>query len=197
MITTPQEYYSLLHLIQSNNAPTIALLPKQEKIYSINLEDRTIETPEFLSVEKDHASETVYFKTSRYFGCIDLVDTTCVVQYINADNEAYIYPVPFIDVQTLKDTNEILIPWNIGGSATKTAGTITYSIRFYRVDTTGKQFEYNLNTLPVSSKILHGMDPVDLQPDNFAIEPGDYLELVDRINQVSNQTILSWIDIYD
>jgi hypothetical protein len=55
------------------------LLPNQEKIYTIDLEQRTIETPEFLSIENDHASETVYFKAARHYDCIDLADTICVI----------------------------------------------------------------------------------------------------------------------
>ena len=60
MITTPEEYLSKLHLIQNNNFPTIAiLLPRDETIYNIDLNTRTIEAPEYLSVETDHYAETV------------------------------------------------------------------------------------------------------------------------------------------
>ena len=127
MITTPQEYYSHLHLIQSNNKPVIGPLEAADKIYKIDLESRTIETPEFLSVEKDHSAETIYFEVPRFYDCIDLTNTTCVIQYVNAANEVKIYPVPFYDVSTFAEQQLMLIPWNISAGVTKRAGTVKYS----------------------------------------------------------------------
>lgn len=60
MITTPQDYNSKLHLINNANKPSVAvLLPSDEKIYNINLSERKIEAPEYLSIEKDHYAETI------------------------------------------------------------------------------------------------------------------------------------------
>jgi hypothetical protein len=81
---------------------------------------------------------------------------TCVIQYINAEGEGYVYVVPYYDLTTYKD--KILFPWAIGGNATKSAGTIEYSIRFYKIDKRGNYFLYNMSTIPVKSKILYGMD---------------------------------------
>ena len=68
MITTPKDYYSLYHRIQSENAPSIAvLLPTDERIYKIDLNARTVEAPEYLSVEKDHRAETIYFTVNRFY----------------------------------------------------------------------------------------------------------------------------------
>ena len=36
--------------------------------HPIDLNKRTIDVPECLSVEKDHRAETIYFKVDRYFG---------------------------------------------------------------------------------------------------------------------------------
>ena len=80
MITTPQDYNSKLHLIKNTNKPSIAvLLPSDEKIYNINLSERKIEAPEYLSIEKDHYAETIYFLVDRYYDNVDLVETTCIV----------------------------------------------------------------------------------------------------------------------
>ena len=75
MITTPQDYYSKLHLIQDTNKPTIAvLLPSDEKTFNVNLSTRTIDAPEYLSVAKDHLAETIYFVMDRYYdGVIPVV----------------------------------------------------------------------------------------------------------------------------
>ena len=111
MITTPKEYYSYLHRLQTENPPSLAvLLPSEEKIYNIDLNTRRIETPEFLSVEKDHHSETVYFEVNRYFDNFDLAQTVCLIQYINAAGEGRVYPVPFFDVDTKAPENKMLFP---------------------------------------------------------------------------------------
>ena len=195
MITTPQEYYAYLHQIQSNNPPTLALIPNREKIYEINLNDRTVETPEFLSVEKDHASETVYFIVDRYYDYVDLSQMICVIHYVNATGEAKIYPVPFYDVQTYSKDRKMLIPWNIGAGATAAAGTIKYSIRFYRLNELGTAFEYNLNTLTMYSKILHGMDAQALSPEDFTFSQDQFSLLVQMIEDTSRQD-LYWTDLY-
>jgi hypothetical protein len=80
----------------------------------------------------------------------------------------FVYPVPFVDTYTLKDSLKMILPWNISGSASIAPGEITYSFRFFEfepikdddgniVDYTEKLI-YNLNTLPATSKILHGLN---------------------------------------
>lgn len=195
MITTPQEYYQYLHQIQSSSPPTIALIPNKETIYNINLYDRTIESPPFLGIEKDHASETIYFLVDRYHDYIDLLNTICVIQYVNAKGEGRIYPVPFYDVTTYAEQNKMLIPWNVGAGATIAAGKIEYSIRFYRLNAMGTEFEYNLNTLTATSKVLHGIDAQSLNPEDFSFGASQYEDLVSRIEQISRQD-LYWTDLY-
>ena len=69
MITTPADYLSLLYLIQDQNRQTIAItLPKDEKIYNIDLNSRAVEAPEFLSVEYDHNAETIYYRMQKGTG---------------------------------------------------------------------------------------------------------------------------------
>jgi len=108
------------------------LLPSTERIYEIDLNTRTIDAPEWLSVETDHRSETIYFKVPRYFDHMDLTTTVCVIQYINANGEGRVYPVPYYDIttctrenfETLEQEPYILFPWVIDGEATKAAGDV-------------------------------------------------------------------------
>ena len=74
MITSADEYLSALFKIYENgNIPSLAtLLPDTERIYNIDLNSRTVEAPEFLSVTDDHVSETVYFLVDRFFDNIDM-----------------------------------------------------------------------------------------------------------------------------
>lgn len=166
MITTARDYYNLYHRIQSENAPSLAiLLPTDEKIYSVDLNSRTVEAPEYLGVEGDHRAEVIYFKVNRFYDFFDLTQSVCVIQYINALGESRAYVVPYYDIDTLSghDDSEgeqddmILFPWIIDQEATKIRGTIEFNIKFYKLSDTGTQYLYNLSTLPAKSQILAGV----------------------------------------
>jgi hypothetical protein len=167
MITSAEEYYKLLYKIQDQNAPSLAvMLPSDEKIYNIDLESRTIEAPEYVSVEKDHLSEIIYFKCPRYYDSMDLSTTVCIINYINAEGTPFLFAVPFYDVDTLSShstedgTEEpyILFPWAIEQGATAVAGEIQFSIRFYKLDPSGTIVQYSLNTLPATTTVLEGIE---------------------------------------
>ena len=86
MIVSPQEYNSLVHrLMDPNQFTSMLRIPENEPIYEIDLNARSIAAPEFLSVEEDHNSEIIWFKTDRFFDNIDLYNGTCWIQYKNAD----------------------------------------------------------------------------------------------------------------
>lgn len=186
MITTPEEYYSLYHRIQSENAPSLAvLLPTDEKIYHVDLDTRNIETPEYLSVETDHRAETVYFTVNRFFDFYDLTQAVCVINYQNALGEYRTYVVPFYDVETFNEDDLILFPWIIDGEATKAAGEIKYNIEFYKLTDTGKKYLYRISTLPTISKILNGIGKnpdIDVEQDYLATLKD---EIFQRINDIS------------
>ena len=157
MITSLQEYCKFLYLIQEDGTPDVAvLLPGNEPILKIDLNTRKIESPEFLSVTTDHRSETVFFRVNRYFDNVDLSEMSCVIQFINAAGESGIYVVPFYDITTLGETQEMLIPWVIEGAVTAAAGKVLYSVQFFRVAEGASHYTYNLNTLVATSKVLEG-----------------------------------------
>ena len=191
-----QEYYSHLAQIQSDNPPTMVLLSNADKLYAINLEERTVEAPKFLSIRKDHAAETVYFVVDRYYDYVDLKDMICIIQYIAADGQvAKIYPVPFYDVTTLKDERKMIIPWNISRGVTDYAGTVTYAFTFYKLDEARKNFIYNLNIQPATSEILYGLNAVEISPENFQVGVDQYEELVSLV-MTNMRKDLYWTDLY-
>lgn len=105
MITTAEEYQKYLWQLQSNNKPVSAiLLPSDENIYEINLNTREINAPEYLSIRRDHAAETVYFLVDRFYDNMDLSQATCIIQYKNAAGKEHIFPVPFYDVTTFNNS---------------------------------------------------------------------------------------------
>ena len=230
MITTPQDYQELLYRIQDVNRQQIAiLLPKEETIFEVDLNTRTIQAPEFLSVETDHASETIYFKVDRFFDSVDLAKhATCVFCFKNADPDknkrGYVYAPPFIDVTTFADENKILIPWVIEGPATAFAGTVSFSIQFYQVEKRyegGRNLEefkifkgrlptaleeaeadivyiYNLNTIPSSSKVLHGIgDILNENNENYNYDTDTVLEIYRRIDNIEKlyDAGLYWLEM--
>lgn len=157
MITDSKDYLKLLSLIQNKDSVEMAvLLPPTETIYNIDLNSRTIKGPEYLSVATDHKSETIYFKIARYFDGVDLSTKSCIVQYINANGDSGLYIVPFYDIWTYEDTQEMLFPWVIEGGATAAAGTVTFAVQFFEVTSDAKSYSYNLNTLTTQSKVLQG-----------------------------------------
>lgn len=152
-----------LYEIQENNKPEFAQMFYATKYFDIDLDSRTIDSPEYLSVLKDHKAENVYFRVDRFCDYMDLATTMCVVQYKTKDG-AGIYPVPYFDIITEQgnpetgDTDKLIFPWCIDGRASATTGPIEYAVRFYKIDRDGKRFLYNLNTRPATSKILYGLD---------------------------------------
>nr|DAG21751.1 MAG TPA: hypothetical protein [Caudoviricetes sp.] len=140
MITDPNDYNSLLYKISDDNVQNSAiLLPRigdslvigEEPLYEIDLNLRKIKAPDFIGVRGDHDAEIIYFKCARYFDATDLASCVCVVQYINAvrsrqypNGEGYLYVVPFKDITTLEDTDEMIIPWVISRKATSAIGDV-------------------------------------------------------------------------
>jgi hypothetical protein len=80
MITTAEEYQKHLWQLQDQNRPVSAiLLPSDENVYEIDLNKRTINAPDFLSVKEDHAAETIYFLVDRFYDNMDLSTAACII----------------------------------------------------------------------------------------------------------------------
>lgn len=198
MITTDKEYYKHLYLIQDQNFPTQANLLPSSRIYDIDLSTRTIDAPDFLSTATDHKSEVIYFKVDRFFDYMDLTNTACVVQYINAAGKSHYYPVPYYDIRTFAKEDKMLFPWVIDGAATEAAGPVKFSIRFYKIDEENTQFLYNIATLPATSKVLHGINAKDdFKPEDYDIAGDRFLKIQQDFQrlqaQVSDQ--IYWLTV--
>lgn len=175
---TKDEETGTLHPIEAD------LLPSEDQVFELDLHKREVVLPPqynydhlFLSVQWEHLAEVIFFKTPRYFDDMDLMHTTCIIQYINADGDAGLYWVPFYSCVNETDPEDetaitpmLYIPWGIGGLATVSPGMVKFCIRFYRVeeplidDSTEEatpndaKFLYNLTTKPQEGEVLHGMD---------------------------------------
>ena len=208
MITKRDDYLSLLYKIQDpNRQNTIIELPPDEPIYNIDLNARTVEAPQFLSVEYDHAAETIYFSVDRFFDNQDLSEKYCVIQYQNAnpikEQGGYIYAVPYFDIVSKAAENKMLFGWKIEGPATAYSGTVEFSIKFYEVgevsfDTVSGEIQkanaylYVLNTQPAKSKVLHGMD-VQATSENYYFEATEIDRIYQTIEEFRRTNDLYWI----
>ena len=142
-----------------NNKPILSIiLPSDERTFDVDLSKREIYVPTFLSVEKDHRAETVYFLVDRYYEQKDLADACCMIEFINAAGEGGFYPVPFYDISTYKIEGKMLIPWNIEGIVTRAAGPVQFALRFYQLNETGQSFVYNVRTKVAQAEVLSGLD---------------------------------------
>ena len=201
MITTAQEYFANLDILKNINPPAYAILPSAENTYSIDIDSRTINAPEFLSIETDHKSETIYFEVDRFVDYMDLSHTTCVIQYINAKNKSKIYPVPFYDIYTKAGKGKMLFPWCLDAQVAEAAGEVQFSIRFFKIGNilnpnTNKEetvLVYNLNTLAAKSKVLKGIGDYKPEQDvEYLLKAGEFEILQNQITQLGQYNKLYW-----
>lgn len=212
-IIKEQDFLSKLYAIQSLNPPSYVQFPGSKTFYDLNLDSRTINAPDILSVSKDHQAETIYFRVNRFHDYMDLANTTCVIQYITPDKKSHIYAVPFYDILTEKINGKMIIPWCVDGNATKYKGIVQFSIRFFiteqeivtieTIDEDGEAVQeekikynliYNLATTTAQTKVLDGMEVLDLESD-FDISASQYEYLLDLINDIKRDGVY-W-DILD
>lgn len=178
MKVSPQEYNSLLYGLKDFNQFTPWLrIPKDEPIYEINLNERKIAAPTFLSVEEDHNSEVIWFKVARFYDNFDLYSTTCWIQYKNANNEEYFYLAPMYISGEDPEDNTLLIPWAISKEVAAKTGTVSFAFQFFKLTEDNLRFDFVLNTQVAKSKILAGM----------WIDPTGDLEETEEGTQLANE----------
>lgn len=175
------------------NTPPISegiyILPTEDKIFEIDLNERTIIAPTFLSVQDEHKAETIYFLVDRYYEYKDLAMVPCVIEYITAAGETGIYPVPFYDILTYQSERKMIIPWRIEGNVTNTPGPVQFAVRFYELSETNK-LEYNLKTKIATAQVLKGMDESEIDIKQYDEELGAMAEtFTNRMNELFAFTV--------
>jgi hypothetical protein len=82
---------------------------------------------------------------------------TCVITYINASGEYYVYPVPCKDTTTKRDEGKMIIPWVIDNDVTWGAGTVRFAFKFYEINPETLEYSYALSTVPATTRVLEGI----------------------------------------
>ena len=214
MITTSQEYLQNLHILQDENFPKLVAsdIPSSEAKLIIDLNTRTVSAPEFLSVQKDHNAETLYFMVDRYYDNVDLATMSCIVQYENASrdktNNGYIYAVPQYFLIAPEGEQKLIFPWVIEGPATAYSGVVTFAVQFYRIRgeyhedeaQSTLEYEYLLNTLTAKSKVLEGMDVLETSK-NYTYDGNTVADIYQQIKDIrdayKDDNVLYWIKLGD
>lgn len=204
MIVSPQEYESLLYrLIDPNEFTHMFQIPENEPVYEIDLNARKIQAPEFLSLETDHNSEIIWFKTDRFYDNFDLYESCCWIQYKNADKKEFFYAAPIIIDKTIHTSEKILIPWAISKEVAAKTGIVEFSFQFFKLSNDKKKFLYVLNTQSAKSKILASLrvDPLEFleHPENFNQETEWIANEIHRLTAayetLSKDYNLYWIEV--
>lgn len=210
-----EEYYSqhpylkVLTDIQDKNIAIEAMKNLTSvNLFHIDLNSREIIAPpgylDFIGVAGESKSETITFQVDRYYEDVDLADMTIVVEYINADGEGRVSPILVRDFETFP--NQILFDWILDSDLTKTAGPISFDVRFYMVgdstdgNTLNRYLVYSLRTRPFASRVL---DTLPLNMEEFEEEYKNFFaDEIDALvgatqnlqNAIENKE-LYWIDI--
>lgn len=168
--------------------------PFNEPLIEIDLNTRTINInalTNVLGVERDHRAETLYFIVDRYFDDVDLSTQVCIVEYVNANNEPRMYPVTMMDTTT--QPGKIIFAWSIGGEATRYAGDLRFTIRFYSVNPVQPYFTYNLSMIPATIQVIAGMQEVDYT-EVYDYPVGDLDWIRGQISELQQHAV-SWLDV--
>lgn len=191
MVTTPEQYEANRIFYSSLNKPSIAYLPDSKIHCYVDLEKRIVEAPAFLSVNKDHVAETIYFTVDRYYEHMDLAETTCIIQYVNAKGESHVYNVPFYDIWSAPEPDTMIFPWCIDGHVTEAPGQVEFSIKFIKVDETG-ELTYSLNTQKARSTVLTSMTTEEFKPEDYHFKATEYEAIMARLDTLEKDFDIYW-----
>lgn len=203
MIVSPQEYNGLLHQLQDpNDFSNLIVLPADQQIYKIDLNERKIEAPDFLSVETDSNAKIVWFKVDRFYDNIDLNTGTCWILYKNALGESYFYNAPMQIASGEYGDDYLLIPWVISKEVAADNGNVNFSFQFFNLSEDYQRFLYIINTQPATSKVLLNLN-VDIEKTvqddlNHAVDSDNILgqlqQLTEAYTKLSGDYNLYWIE---
>lgn len=187
------KYIELLYNIQSSadsKRQDGQLFPKGQPYVYIDWNQRLINlTADFnpFLIEGDHYATRIWFCCDRYFDAIDLLDLTCVVEYVNPMGEARIAPILFIDDQT--DPEKLFFSWEVNGEAArlgpgKSDGKLQFVVRFFTVNPLDKKFLFNMGTQPCIGTVMKGLTKADNSDLNFGYPASDVEHILSSLQQL-------------
>ena len=170
-ISEPDKITSLARLFQymdviTEFTPLYTRLPLDEEPFFINADKRTISVPKDfaangISVQGDEIAEILFFKINRFFDATDLNECDIYIQWKSSEVDEKGNFKEGVSKPWIKDiTSEpgyLIFGWPISSAITNTAGNVTFSVRFYRVDE-GNNLLYSFSTLDQTVAIKPALD---------------------------------------
>lgn len=191
-------YWEQLKHIQNNQAREISKITTPPSgFFKIDLDERSITPPaeyrDFLAVAQEHMAETIYFEVDRFFDDVDLTTTNIIIEYVNGNGDARIFPAVLQDWTT--NPGHIRFAWVLGNEATQAAGILTFAVRFYSVDQTEKIFTYSLSTRPYSGVVIASLEDANGEPIDAFAEYDYSADVLSAFTQQINEYRMRWINV--
>ena len=165
-ITSLEELFEFMYFI-TNFTPLYTRLPLDEEPFFIDADKRTISVPKDfatngVSVQGDEVAEILFFKINRFFDATDLNECKIFIQWKSSEiDEQTGEPKQGVSKPWIQDIvsepGYLIFGWPISSKITNTAGTVTFSVRFYRLDSNRKLI-YSFSTLDQTVTIKPALD---------------------------------------
>ena len=173
----PTYYRALDYIIQNdtndeNKNNKFFRIPLDEHPMTINMNTRTIDLGETfkatgLGVRGDAYAEIVFFEADRYFDTMDLSHCLPIIQWQAGTGTIHQEPGILQDATGERDnpdeSDKILFGWMPSDEVTKTAGNITFNVRFYSAD---GSFNVSTQKQTIQVKDTLYREDVDVKMDN-------------------------------
>lgn len=175
-ITTLEEYYYYLNILKTVKTSTdeyywmrFIQLPLDEPHFVIDADKRSISIPSVfksngIGVQGDHMAEVVFFEINRFYDYMDLDQCKIYVQWEAPKTQNGIqvsevcYKRAYVDTDS---TDKLMFAWAISDALTQNAGTLKFSIRFFKEkegsDSEEFQLEYSYSTLTATVTVQQSM----------------------------------------
>ena len=163
-ITTLEQYFHYIKILSEINKK-YTVLPLDEDIFEINANTREITVPKVfktngIAVKGDHVAEVLYFRIDRYFDATDLNNMDIYIQWENANGDAGLSKEFVRDIES--NEGKLIFGWPISDAITEKAGTIKFSVRFFKFDDpsnpTIDTMLYNFSTLTAVANVNPSLD---------------------------------------
>lgn len=153
-IHTLDQYFNKLGAIadiaKKDGNYSLLRLPLDEEPFYINLDDRSITIPDAfkksgLGIKNDEFVETIYFAVDPFFDTIAINGLDIAIEWENAAANttgltAGIYK------QYDNISGKYIFGWPLTSAVTKAAGTVKFSVRFYKLTEDTQVYLHNLST---------------------------------------------------
>lgn len=173
----PTYYRALDYIIQNdtnneNKNNKFFRIPLDEHPVTINMNTRAIDLGETfkttgLGVRGDAYAEIVFFEADRYFDTMDLSHCLPIIQWQASTGAVHQEPGILQDATGERDnpdeSDKILFGWMPSDEVTKTAGNITFNVRFYAAD---GSFNVSTQKQTIQVKDTLYREDVDVKMDN-------------------------------